>query len=270
MRDEGIGSQGTNLARILGRLYERFHHPCFIHPDPVELVWEAAPADREVAALVASSLALGRVESILAGVRRVLARLGEPREALLRLSRRDLEGLFADFRYRFFSGEQLAGFLWGIGESLRRFGTIEACFGAGMDGAERDLRNPLAAFVERLRGFAGIDIGILLSEPAKGSACKRLHLFLRWMVRADAIDPGGWRMGRNLLLVPVDVHMLRVSRLLGLTKRPQADIRASAEITAALAEVCPEDPVKYDFSMTRLGIHPDLSYRDLIEKSAPD
>lgn len=261
------------VAKILERLYERFHRPEFIHPDPVELVWAAAPEEREVVALIASSLALGRVESILSAVRGVLARLESPRAALESMNTPELRRLFRGFRYRFFSDEQLVRFLGAIGEALRSFGTLEACFASTLSPNDRTVREPLVRFVETMGALGGGDMGILLSDPSKGSACKRLHLYLRWMVRRDAIDPGCWgpnetsgtALSPKLLLVPVDVHMLRVSRLLGLTTRRQPDLAASLEITSALAEIDRDDPVRFDFSMTRLGIHPDLSYDDLVE-----
>jgi len=254
------------LEEILDRLYGRFHRPEFIHPDPLEKVREVPREDREVAGLIASSLALGRVGSILDAVDKVLARLASPREAVVALSRAELGRLFADFRYRFVSGEQLAALLYAAGECIRRYGTIEGCFLAGMDRGDESVLPALTRFVAVMTSLAGRDLGILLSDPEKRSACKRLHLYLRWMVRRDEIDPGGWSLPCRLLLVPVDVHMLRVSRILGLTARRQADLIASLEITRALRELSPEDPVKYDFAMTRLGIHPELSYDDLIEK----
>jgi uncharacterized protein (TIGR02757 family) len=98
----------------------------------------------------------------------------------------------------------------------------------------------------------------LLPDPAAGSACKRLHLYLRWMVRRDAVDPGGWsRVRARQLVAPVDVHMHRLGRALGFTKRRQADARTALEITAALRRFAPHDPVRYDFALTRLGIRDD-------------
>ena len=100
-----------------------------------------------------------------------------------------------------------------------------------------------------------MDIGHLLSDPARGSTCKRLHLYLRWMVRTDAVDPGGWTAVRPAqLLVPVDVHMHRIGRALGFTRRAQPSGRATEDITAAFRRLSPDDPVRYDFALTRLGI----------------
>jgi len=98
-----------------------------------------------------------------------------------------------------------------------------------------------------------------LSDPSKGSAAKRLNLFLRWMVRRDAVDPGGWdHVPAALLIVPLDVHMHRISVRLGLTQRKQADLRTACQITAAFRKIEPQDPVRYDFCLTRLGIRDDL------------
>ena len=102
----------------------------------------------------------------------------------------------------------------------------------------------------------------------KASAMKRLNLFLRWMVRQDEVDPGGWRVAPRLLIVPLDVHMHRCARALGLTQRNAADMKTALDITRSLAKFCPEDPVKYDFCITRFGIRPDMDEKTLTGKSA--
>ncbi|MRR38115.1 DUF2400 family protein, partial [bacterium] len=95
----------------------------------------------------------------------------------------------------------------------------------------------------------------LIPDPGRKSACKRLHLYLRWMVRSDEIDPGVWTgISPDSLVVPLDTHMFRISGALGLTSRSQADEKAAREITAGFRKICPGDPVRYDFSLTRLGI----------------
>ena len=102
---------------------------------------------------------------------------------------------------------------------------------------------------------SGATASSLLSDPARGSACKRHHLFLRWMVRQDDIDPGGWTLVLpRKLIVPVDVHMHRVGVRLGFTQRKQADAKTALEITDGFRRMSPDDPVKYDFALTRPGI----------------
>ena len=119
----------------------------------------------------------------------------------------------------------------------------------------------LALFVERLRAAAGGHAACpsLLSSPEDGSACKRLNLYLRWMVRRDRVDPGPWRtVPRSKLVVPLDTHMFRIARALGLTRRRQANLATAVEITRGFARYSPRDPVRYDFCLTRLGINPLL------------
>lgn len=94
---------------------------------------------------------------------------------------------------------------------------------------------------------------------------KRLNLFLRWMVRSDAVDPGGWSgIKPSQLLIPLDTHMHKISLLLGFTKRAQSDIKTVIEVTDALRKISPEDPIKYDFVLTRFGIRDELNHKDLI------
>jgi len=89
-----------------------------------------------------------------------------------------------------------------------------------------------------------------------GSAFKRVNLFLRWMVRKDNIDPGGWEgIPASKLLIPLDTHMARISGILGLTGRKQADMKAVLEVTESLKKINDGDPVRYDFSLTRIGIN---------------
>jgi uncharacterized protein (TIGR02757 family) len=113
----------------------------------------------------------------------------------------------------------------------------------------------LKALAAELRRGGAAGCGHLLPDPGKGSACKRLHLFLRWMVRRDAVDPGGWEPSlAGKLLVPLDVHMHRICLALGATRRKSADLRAAVEATRAFRRIRPDDPARYDFALARLGM----------------
>ena len=113
----------------------------------------------------------------------------------------------------------------------------------------------LTTFTTELTTCANDKLGHLVPCPTNGSACKRLNLFLRWMVRHDQVDPGGWEdVPASKLIVPVDIHMHRVCLSLGLTRRKQADMRTALEITEAFREIATEDPVRYDFVLTRRAI----------------
>lgn len=117
----------------------------------------------------------------------------------------------------------------------------------------------LESFCNELRMAAGRRLSFFLPTPSGKSACKRLNLFLRWMVRRDEVDPGVWHdVPQSKLVVPLDVHMHGIARYLGFTHRKRADMRAALEVTAAFRRFAPEDPVRYDFALTRFGIREEL------------
>jgi uncharacterized protein (TIGR02757 family) len=245
----------------LDELYARYNRREFIHPDPLEFVHQYRdPLDREVVGMVASSLAYGRVQQILRSVSEVLQRMGEsPSNFVLTHSQRNIERILKDFRHRFTGGDQLAALLAGIKRVLVRYGSLQACFVAHCGSKDDTILPALTEFVRELSANAPQVMDMLLPSPRKGSACKRLNLFLRWMVRSDEVDPGGWS-GVEVckLIVPLDTHMHRMSLEVGLTHRKQADMQAALEVTRAFRAIAPEDPVRYDFTLTRLGIH-DIS-----------
>ena len=248
----------ADRAQTLERVYAAYHHPRYIHPDPLEVVRAYRyRADREVAALICSSLALGRVSSILTACRRVLDAVGEPRLLGARTPaylRTRLDG----FVYRFFDSDELLRYLLAVGSVLRRYGSLEAAFAAGIEEESSRESAGLLSLTAALREGDDPPRSIILSDPRRGSAAKRLHLFLRWMVRSDSIDPGGWDViTPGELRVPVDVHLHRVARRLDMTARMRPDARAGLEITSALKLIDAEDPVRFDFSLTRIGIHPN-------------
>jgi uncharacterized protein (TIGR02757 family) len=258
----------VELVRLIAdTAYDRYHRRAFLHPDPLEIVHDYSTSeDREVVAFISSSLALGQVHSILAACRQVLAAFPHPRRDLARLSRAEIAERLPGFVYRFFRTSHMSDLLFGLGEMLRRYGTLEDAFLQDYTEDDDTVLPALSSFARRLSAYAGGDHGILISFPDKGSASKRLHLFLRWMVRSDELDLGVWRrVDPARLLVPVDTHMLRIARYLGLTSRKTADRRAAEEVTAAFRRINPADPAKYDFALTRAGIHPDLAARSLTE-----
>jgi uncharacterized protein (TIGR02757 family) len=254
------------MTEKLEELYERYNRRECVHPDPLEFLYNYERADdREVVGLVASSLAYGRVVQILKSVGRVLDLLGPSPAAFVDgAPEGELAEALKDFRHRFTSGSEVAALLAGIARARGRHGSAEACFKAGMNSHD-DLRAALSAFVKELSAAAGGRLPHLLPSPADGSACKRLNLFLRWMVRRDNVDPGGWDdVPASMLMVPLDVHMHRIGRELGFTSRAQANWRAAEEVTAAFKKVAPADPVRYDFALTRLGIHSDANVGEFL------
>lgn len=248
-------------AEVLEGLYGDLNRRQYVHPDPLELLYDyGCPRDREVVALVASSLAYGRVKQILRSVSAVLATLGRrPARHLMETHPSRLRGAMGGFRHRFNTGNHVAALLLGARGVIGRFGSLEACFGEGLGAADETVLPALGAFVSRIVEAAGDECGHLLPDPARGSACKRLNLMLRWLVRKDDVDPGGWAsVGPERLIVPLDTHMHRIALAMGMTSRKAADIRTALEVTAAFRRISPGDPVKHDFALTRLGIRSDM------------
>ncbi|MEP0814602.1 MAG: TIGR02757 family protein [bacterium] len=246
----------------LDALYERLNKREYVSPDPLEVLYDYPDLqDREIAALVASSLAFGGVKQIVTSVRKVLKAIDPPSVTLAKWNRGKLAAAVSGFKHRWAAGADMAALLWGAAEAIRLFGTLEACFAAKLNGT---VQSALTGFATAI---AGDGTNPLLPIPSRGSACKRLHLFLRWLVRKDAVDPGGWTcVSPSMLTIPLDTHMFRISRALGLTARKTAGAKCAEEITAAFRTVSPEDPVKYDFALTRLGIRSDQDLHAFVQE----
>jgi uncharacterized protein (TIGR02757 family) len=247
-------------AEKLCDLYATYNRREFVHPDPLEVLYEYEElSDREIVALVASALAYGGVRQILKSVNAVMDRMDSPGRFLRNASRQSLIDTFRDFKHRFTTGEELAVMLYGVKRVIERHGSLQACFSKGLAEDDDTILPALTAFVKEVSAVFEGRPRSLLPSPLAGSACKRLNLFLRWMVRRDEVDPGGWdTIPRSKLIVPVDIHMHRISLALGLTTRKQANLRTACEITSAFRAFDPGDPVRYDFCLTRFGIRDDL------------
>lgn len=213
--------------------------------------------DQETAALIAASLAFGRVASIRAKAGDAFARMGSSPAAYVdgldaSRARRD----FASWRHRMAGPGHLIALLAGIREVRARFGSLEAAYPAALSA-----REALTRFAKALRGKR--DPGILLADPGLGGACKRLNLFLRWMVRPeDGIDLGLWTsVSPARLVIPLDTHIHRIARYTGLTRLKTARWETAADITRNLARLDPSDPLKYDFALCHLGIAGDCPRR---------
>jgi uncharacterized protein (TIGR02757 family) len=235
-------------------LYRRRNRPEFIHPEPLEFVWRyKAPGDMELAGVIAASLAYGNVKQILKSVDKVLSPMGRsPRSFLLSASRKDLERLYSGFKHRFTTGREMIVFLKALQTALKKHGSLNKAFLSVMTPGP-NYEETRYRFVDLV--FPGLCTPTLIPCPAHKSSFKRLNLFLRWMVRRDSVDPGPWKgVPAAGLIVPLDTHMHRVSRELGITRRKDTSMRTAAEITAFFARLEPADPVKYDFCLTRAGI----------------
>lgn len=225
--------------------------------DPVGFVHGfSEPADQEIVGLLAAGLAFGNVTSIRRSIARVLDVLGpRPAEEVMRRRESTLRRRLDGFVHRVYRGGHVARMLSRAGAIVRREGSLGACFARHLEDTG-ELREALARFSDQLRGpDAERGLRHLLSDPRGGSACKRMLLYLRWMIRpADGVDLGLWPVAPAVLVIPVDTHIQKIALNLGLTERKDASWRTAEEITAALRRYDSQDPVKYDFALCHLGV----------------
>jgi uncharacterized protein (TIGR02757 family) len=235
--------------------------------DPVGFVHQFGdPIDQELAALIAASLAFGRVRQIHNSLRRLFALLGSPRNSLAAGVGAMCHRL-SSFRHRFATGENVVGLLQAGLEAVARYGSLGACFRRHLRDNEDTTQAALGRFVDELRSMGDRPAGFLFSQPQLGGACKRWHLLLRWMVRADSIDVGLWRdVGAQRLVIPLDTHMYRIGTNLGFTNRQTADIKTALEITAGFRRLRSDDPVRYDFALARSAMESGGEVARLLER----
>ena len=245
-----------SLAGFLEEHYARYNRRELAAQDPVSFLYGYDdPLDRDVVGLIAASLAYGRLATIMRSVAQMLGRLGrEPRRFLLAARDADLARACQGFVHRRWDAQSMCRLLEGMRRILRSYGSLESAFQVRMSPDDDTVLRALDGFVAEVSGPGG-GMDHFLPSPRRGSACKRLCLFLRWMVRRDEVDPGAWTCVRPAqLVVPLDVHMHRVCAALGFTKRRHPNLKAALEITEAFRRVCPDDPVKYDFALMHLSL----------------
>ncbi len=253
----------------LDELYRQYNRREYVSPDPLEVLYSYDDtADREIVALVASSLAFGRVGQILKKIFHVLEKMQSPPDFLHNSSRKELERTFADFKHRWVTGTDLSAMLHGAGKLISKHGSLEGAFSEHVKSGQQTALPALKGFLKDLHKASGNSgRNRLLPDPDGGSALKRFNLFLRWMVRRDDVDPGGWScIGPDMLLVPLDTHMHSICRHLDLTDRKQADMKTVLQITDAFRKVHPQDPVRYDFALTRLGIREEIDKNSKLKR----
>jgi len=244
------------LKNILEGLYHKYNHKRFIPPDPLQFVYHyKKKGDMEIAGFLAACFADGAVEQIEKFVTGLLSKMGNsPAEFIKNFSAKDKK-LFQSLKYRFNTGDDIIGLLEILKKVLTRFGSLEKLFLKGYSKTDENIIPAATKFIQALNGKTSKGLKFLLSDPANGGTCKRLFLFLRWMVRKDEVDAGLWeKIDKSKLIVPVDVHIGRLSKTLGLHNRKTTNLKTAIEITGGFAGICPQDPVKYDFALCRTGM----------------
>jgi uncharacterized protein (TIGR02757 family) len=235
--------------------------------DPVEFPHRYTdPRDIEVSALLAAALAYGRADLFRPKVDELLRHMGpSPAVYVRELDVEEASKLLRGFVYRFNVGTDVAVLLLGMGRALREHGSLEALFVQGWE-AHGSIHGALSDFTAALRDVPmgelrrvlGKERGLhhLLPSPLGAGAAKRLNLYLRWMVRGpDAVDFGIWkRVLASALVIPLDTHIGRIARHLGLTRRKDLSWRTAEEVTASLRRLDERDPVRYDFALCHYGM----------------
>ena len=255
----------------LDDIFEKYNKRELVVPDPLQFLYNYDRlVDREIAGLIASSLAYGRVQQILISIAKVLDVMGDsPYDFIHSKTFEELDEIYSGFKHRFTTGNDIALFLDALRDITAETGSIEAAFMQGYSDDDETLLPAMTHFVARIANRFEGGKTYLLPSPTKGSACKRFNLFLRWMVRHDEVDPGGWNnLPASKLLTPLDTHMNNICTSAGMLKRKNADLKAVIEITDWFKNINPEDPVKYDFALTRFGIRDDMAIEDLLRSMA--
>jgi uncharacterized protein (TIGR02757 family) len=254
--------RASALREPLERLYREFDYARRVERDAIRFPLRYPdPRDREVVALLTACLAYGRVDLFSRGLELILGAMGGAPAAFVAEFEPGRDGpRFERFLYRFNRPRDVAAFCLAARGILDVHGTLEKCFVAG----DPDETGPIGPALERFgRTFLEADLRAvfpggrisrgyrhLFPLPSAGGPCKRLHLFLRWMVRREPPDFGLWTaVSPARLLIPLDTHIENMSRSIGLTRRKSRNWRMAEEITARLAGLDPADPVKYDFAL---------------------
>ncbi|MDP9191818.1 MAG: TIGR02757 family protein [Acidobacteriota bacterium] len=251
--------RGEILKSRLDALAETFDVTT-IAPDPLQLVLRYDdPLDQEVAGLIAAAFAYGRADIIVANIGAMLAKMKpSPYRYLLTFDRAEATRRFAGFVHRFHKTPDLVAFLGCLSRAIETHGSLGALFEKCHDPSDADIGPSLVRFVETIRAGEtkkAAALRYLLTSPSDGSACKRMNLFLRWMVRRTSPDLGLWTfVDPSQLVMPVDTHIHRIATFLGLNDRKSADWKAARALTDRLARFDRTDPVRYDFALCRLGI----------------
>jgi len=261
-----VWARADKVGPALEKLLAETSAPLRMRADPVELVHRYTESgDVEIAGLLCAALAYGRVDLFKPRLAALLEALGPSPAAVARDAKpAELLARAADFSYRMTGPRDVACLLYGAGRILRDHGSLGAFFAAAY--RERgDLKEALGAFVDAIcaadftpiLGQAGPTRRLkhLLPHPSRGSACKRLNLYLRWMVRGpDGVDFGLWDVPAEALVVPLDTHVHRIGRFVGLTSRKDLSWKTAEDVTARLRQLDPRDPVRFDFALSHLGI----------------
>lgn len=247
-----------DLKELLERLHDKYNNSDFIECDPISVPHSFhAPNDIEISGFLAATIAWGNRKAIVKSARRMMDYMDNaPYDFTMNASHTELQRL-QNYVHRTFNGADFETFVLALRSLYERYGSIGAFF-EGEYEQSGDMRVVLSRFRALFFELEHLPRSEKhLSSIDKGAACKRLNMYLRWMVRGDdrGVDFGLWsRIPASALYLPLDVHSAAMGRALGLMERRQNDWKAVEQITQTLREFDVDDPVRYDFSLFGAGI----------------
>jgi len=250
----------SSLLAFLNEAVRRYNTPGFIADDPISIPHRFSRLqDREITGFWAATLAWGQRKTIVQSANRLAELMDNaPYDFIVNHLEQD-RVRFLDFKHRTFQATDTLWFLEFFQNFYRKNTSLEHAFARHLQPGDATVENALRGFHRDFfdHPYAPERTRKHVATPERGSTCKRLNMFLRWMVRQDSagVDFGVWKNIKPAqLLIPLDVHVERVARRIGLLHRPQTDWRSVLELTENLRAFDPADPVKYDFALFGLGV----------------
>lgn len=248
----------AEVKQLLDDAYQEFNTPDFISSDPISIPHLfSKQQDIEIMGLWAALLAWGQRTTILNKCHELISLMdGAPHDFMINHHEKDLKR-FLSFKHRTFNTTDTLYFIRFLSSYYKDHFSLEEAFSNSISASETSVEKGLIQFHELFFSLEDAPERTRkhVATPVRKSACKRLNMFLRWMVRKDVIDFGLWKsIDKSQLVCPLDVHVERVARKLGLLHRKQTDWLAARELTENLKKFSPEDPVKYDISLFGLGV----------------
>lgn len=254
--------QIKKLKNTLDSLYIRYKEK-HSSKDPVWILHKLKdPKDMEIMGLITSAYSYGKVELINQFTEKLLRSIGyKPHEFTINFTKRKDKKYLVGLKYRFNSVNDLINLFHTINVNVLKYGSLKNLFLKGYINDSYNIIPALTSFSTSLNSSITDNkkksryYHYLISNPLNKSTCKRMNMFLRWMVRKDEIDTGIWsEVSRSKLIMPVDVHIARISQRLKLVKRKSVDLTYAIELTEKLKTFDPHDPVKYDFALCHIDM----------------
>ncbi len=250
----------NSLKDFLDSKVKQYNTPAFIKEDPICIPHQFSKLqDIEIAAFFAAVFAWGNRTTIINKCRDLLQRMDNaPHDFILHHSAADLQRLVG-FKHRTFTDTDLLYFVHFLHHHYVENASLETAFTRGLYALDKTVENGLTGFFHYFFSLEDAPVRTRkhIASPERNSTCKRLNMFLRWMVRKDkkGVDFGIWRtIQPPMLICPVDVHVARVAQRFQLLDRKQVDWQSALQLTNYLRQLDPNDPVKYDFALFALGV----------------